>query len=220
MTLFAVRLAVMFSEAATCQRIHAKSTYKVFRVPFLIESINTSTGNWLSTARAQRSSLLMVVCFTIGFATNFKEAPTTKRLLAIGANKVLRVPLLSQGIDTIASNWVTTTSAFWCKESIEICLTIGSSITFVKVSTDKRLQTLSADKVISVPLLAESSDAFIQHWFVTVSTLRTVQLLEASLTMGSSALFKEIPCTKRFSAITTRKMLRVISLAKCLNELS
>jgi len=220
MTLFAIGFAIVLCKATSCKSIHAECTDKVLGMPLLAQCIHTFPSNWLPTTGAQRASLLMVMSFTVRFPTIFKETAACKGLLTVGASKMLRVPLLSQSIDAISPNWVVTTSTFGSKQRVEICLTIGSSVSLKEVAPSKGLKALCADEVVHVPLLSKSSDASIEHWLVTMGTLGAIQFLEASLTVGRAIRFEEIPCSKRFSAIATHKVLRMVGLAKSLNDFS
>jgi len=173
----------------------------VLRVPFLFKSINTSTSNWFSTACTQGTSLLMIVSFAVRFALIFEEASICKRLLAVRANKVFRVPLRSQGIDTIGSDRFLASSAFWCVQTEEIGLAVGTTIFLKEYSSAKGLQALCADKVLYVPLLSQCRNAAVQYGFRTVSASCAMDLLKAPLAVRLVILFEEISCTKEFTAV-------------------
>jgi hypothetical protein len=220
MTFFAVCLSIVLCEAATCKCIHAKCTHEVLWVPFLIKSIDTSSSNWLSTTSTKRTSLLVIMNFTVWFACKFEEASSSERLLTISAAEVFRMPLLSKCIYAVSTNRFVATSTLWSIKSVEVSLTVRSSIALKEVASAKWLQALSADEVIDVPLLAESSNAAIHNWFVAVSAFWTVKLLKALLAVRRAVLLVEVSGSKRFSAVGAREVLWMITFAHCLNDLS
>jgi hypothetical protein len=83
----------LLAEAATSQGVHAEGADKVLRVPLLVQSTDTSTRDGFAASSTERSSLQVVVSFTVGLALVFEENSIHKGFLAVMANKVFRVPL-------------------------------------------------------------------------------------------------------------------------------
>jgi hypothetical protein len=71
-----------------------------------------------------------------------------------------------------------------------------------------------------VPFLAQSSNAAIKNRFLAVSTLGTIELLEAFLAVRNSILFVEISCAKRISAVGAGEVFWMIRLSYGLNYFS
>jgi hypothetical protein len=123
------------------------------------------------------------------------------------------VPLRSKSIDAISTNGFIAGATLGRIKSIKVSLAVRSAISLIEVASAKGLQALCANKVVCVPLLSEGSNATIENWFLAVSTLWTIDLLEAFLAVRNSILFKEVPGAKRLSAVATAKVLWMIGFS-------
>lgn len=105
MTIPAVSFVILFKETATCKRIHAERTHKVFWMPFLIvtyvyqaklylvQSTDNTTCDRFSTPSTQGTKLHMIMCFTVRLALVFKKHTSSKRFTTICTGKMFRMPL-------------------------------------------------------------------------------------------------------------------------------
>jgi len=152
--IFAVSFGILLGECATSKWVHTEGTDKVFRVPFLLKSIDTAPSDWLTTTRAQCASLLVVVDFAEWLSIVFIETTISKCLVTVLADKVFRVPRLTQSIDTVTFDGLIARTTLWCKDRVEVLFAIRSAISFKECSSFKGLQALSANEVVHVPLLA------------------------------------------------------------------
>jgi len=216
----AVRFSVVFSETPTCEGIHAKCTNKMLGVPLLIQSVDTTSRDRLPAARAERTSLLMVMNFAVRFSAKFEKSAATETLLAILTHKMLRMPLLTNSIHAFAFDRLIATCATSSKNGMEATLTIGSCITLEKGSTLERLQALGADEMMHMPFFPNSSNTSVQYWLIAMSTPCAKELLVTPLAIRKPVLFVEICSTQRVLAISANEMFRVKRLAKCLNDLT
>lgn len=128
--------------------------------------------------------------------------------------------MLSQSIDALSSDRLVARATPGSKGAVEAVLTVGPRFLLKERAPLKGTQALSANEVVDVPFLVESSDATIKNGLITVGTSGTKQLLVTFLTMRESILLIEVVSAKRVLAISTHKMFWVICIAKCLNDLS
>jgi len=220
MAFSAVRFAIVFGEVASSKGIHAESTNEMLRMPLLIESIDTSSSDGLSTTRAQRASLLVIVDLTVRLPSKLVESTTRKVLLAVLANKVFRMPLCSQGIDGFTADGLVASSTSRNKRRVEALLAERTSVSLKEAPSFEWTQTLGADEVVYMPLLSNGSDATIKNGFVTVSTARAEQLLVALLTVRNTVLLKEVVGSQGIAAVATAKVFWMERLAQCLYHFS
>jgi hypothetical protein len=158
---FAVRLAVVFGETSTSQRVHAERAHKVFRVPLLVQSVDAPSSDRFAASRAQTSRLLVVVGLAVRFPAHFEETSSSKRFLTVGAHEVLRVPLRAKSIDAVSPYGFSARGALGSEESVEIGFTVGFSISVVEIRSAEWFETLGANKVVHVPLFSNCGDASI-----------------------------------------------------------
>jgi hypothetical protein len=67
--------------------------------------------------------------------------------------------LSSESVDAVTSDRFIARGTLGSIESIEIGLAVRSAVSFKEISCAEGFETLSADEVISVPFLAQRSDA-------------------------------------------------------------
>jgi len=125
----AVSLVAMLLEGTTTQRVVAEGADKVLWMPLLAEGIDTASADRKTTTSADGASHLVVVLLAIGLALVLKVCTTSKALVAVEAREVLRMPLLTHGIDELTTDGLTTTSTFEREGRIEATLTESSTIT-------------------------------------------------------------------------------------------
>jgi len=209
----------MLLEGTTTKRIVAEGANKVLRMPLLAKGINTAGSDRLTTTSADGTSHLMVVLFTIRLALILKVGTTSKALMAVEAREVIRMPLLTHGIDELTTDGLSATSTLEREGRIEATLAERITIT-LQETTGERLQALRAHKVLRMPLLAKSSDTTISDRLITVSAMRTEETPPAVGASWLTIALIERGGTKRLMAALTSKVLRMPHLTHGLNHLT
>jgi hypothetical protein len=81
------------------------------------------------------------------------------------------MPLLAHGVDAISADGLVAAGALGARELVEVSLAVGLAVALEEDTAREGLQTLGADEVVDVPLLANGSDALIRNGLVAVGTL-------------------------------------------------
>lgn len=100
--LFAIRFPIFFVETLALERPLAPGANEVFRMPLLAHRCRAVFFDWAVASGTSRAEKLVIVLFAIRFPTFFIEALAMQRLLASGANKVFRMPLLAHCRDGVS----------------------------------------------------------------------------------------------------------------------
>jgi len=211
---------MLFSVTTPREWIHAIRTDKMFRVPFLTQSVNTSTHNSSFASSTNWSSWSVVMLFTIWLSIFLKIRKTIERSSTITTAKTLWVPLLAQSIDQLTRSHISTSSAFWAKSSLEARLAIRHSRFFKEWTRSEWLTTGITNKAIHMPFLIQSINTSISNSLITESTSRAEHILITSFAIWFSICFIETTCSKRLLAGRTNKVIRVIYSSHCLNAFS
>jgi len=112
----------------------------------------------------------------------FLERASTKRIVTEGANKVLWMPLLAEGIDTAGTNGLTATSTNSSSHLVVVLFTIWFTLVFKECTTSKALVTVEAGEVLRMPSLTHGIDEFTTDGLTAASTLERKRRVEATLT--------------------------------------
>lgn len=216
----AISFPVVLRETSSSEWIHTESANKVLGVPLLVESVDAASSDRLTASRTEGPSLLMVVDLAVRLASKFEECASSKALLAILADEVLWMPLLTDSIHAFSLDGLVAAGASCGEHAVEASLAVRTRISFEERASLKRSQALSADEVVHVPFLPKSGDASVQNRFVAVSTTRAEKLLVAPLAVRQAVLLVEVGSPQRILAVATREMLWMEGLAQCLNNLS
>jgi len=206
-------------EGTTTERIVAEGADKVLWMPLLAEGVDAASANRLTTTSTNCTGHLVVVLFAIGLALVLKVCTTGKALVAVEAGEVLRMPLLTHGIDELSADGLTTASTLEGEGRVEATLTEGMAITLQEAGGE-RLQALSAHEVLRMPLLAEGSNTTIGDWLVAVSTVRAEEALPADGAGWPAFALVEGGGAKRQVAALAGEVFRMPHLAKSLNDLA
>jgi len=220
MALLAIRLPSILRESATSKGLHAEGTYKVFRMPLLIQCIDHTSGNSLSTPGAEGTSLLMVVGLAIGLAAILVEGTTSEGFLAILANEVFGMPLVTQRVDAFALDRLITPSTSRAERVVKAVLAVWTSLLLEECTAGEGSQALTADEVVRVPLAVESGDTSSRDWFVAMGATRAEELLITARTVGNAVLFVEVAGTQGRMAITAHEVFGMEGAVECLDDLA
>jgi len=162
----------------------------------------------------------MIVNLAIRLPAKLEKSSASEALLAILADEMLWVPLLTDSIHAFTLNGLITARASGSKNGVEATLAVRTGVAFEKGAALKRLEALCADEMVHVPLLTKRCDASIQDRLVTVRAAGTIELLIASLAVGKAVLFVEVGSSKRVLAVSAHEMLRMEGLAQSLDYLA
>jgi len=106
-----------------------------------------STNGFIARATLWRIKSIKV-SLTIWSSIAFKEVAGSKWLQALCADKVVRVPLLSQGGNAAIENGFLAVSAFWTIDLLEAFLAVRNSILFEEVPGAERFSAVAAGEVL------------------------------------------------------------------------
>jgi len=219
-TLFAVRLSSILCKSSTSERQHAKGAYEVLWMPLLVQSVDHTSRDGLATSSTQGASLLVVVGLAVRFAAVLVKGSSAEGLLAVLANKVLGVPLVSQSIDALALDGLIAPCTPGAECVVEAVLAVRAPFLLKECTAREWSQALAADEVVRMPLAIECSDAFPSDWLVTVGTTRAEEFLVASLAVWDPVLLVEVACAKGYLAVATHEVLGVVGPVECLDDLT
>lgn len=133
------------------------------------------------------------------------EVRSAEWLLAVLADKAVRVPGRAEGIDTVALDGLVARGTTLSKDRVEVLLAVGPAVTFKELTTGERLETLRANEMVNVPFLSNRGDTSIEDGEVAVCAFGRVLLRETFLAIGSSIFFRETTGTERSSATGANK---------------
>lgn len=148
MAFLAVSLSSVLGESTTSKGTHAERAYEMLRVPLLVQSIHHTSSNCLSTPRTQAPRLLMVVSLAVGLTTILVEGATAEGLLAVVAHKVLGMPLLSQGVDTLTLDRLIAPCTPRTECIVEAPVTVWPSFLLEEGAAREGTETLTTDEVL------------------------------------------------------------------------
>lgn len=151
---------------------------------------------------------------TVSLAVVLGEGTAGKRVHAEGAHKVLRVPLLVKGVDTLACNGLAATRAGRASLLVVVHLAVRLASKLVEGTSCKALLAVLAYKVLGVPLLAQRVDALPLDGLVATGALRCIDAVEATLAIWPAVPLKETAVLKRFQALCANEMVDVPLLAQ------
>lgn len=105
-------------------------------MPFVIERFDIIAFDYLPAAKALFSKLFVVVLLTIWLSITMEKAGVPKWFATNGANKVLRVPLMSERLDVLSDYFLVASLAvnhthrerFRLRYSVMICLSSSPSV--------------------------------------------------------------------------------------------
>jgi hypothetical protein len=81
------------------------------------------------------------------------------------------MPLLTHGVDAVAADGLVAAGALGTRELVEVGLAVRLAVALEEHATREGLQTLGADEVVDVPLLANGRDALVSNGLVAVGAL-------------------------------------------------
>lgn len=134
-------------------------------------------------------------------------------LFAVSANEAVRMPLRVQCRDVILHDGAIATVALWCEHVEIIVATIWFAIAFMEAFLTELLTTLGTEKVLCMPSLVQSGDAFIQNGTVAVGTSRAKQIVVVRLAIRVSVAFEEVARSQFLIAMITCEMFRMPGFA-------
>lgn len=181
----AVSLIVLFLIRPGAESIIAESAHKVFGMPLLAHCSDAAGAHRAVARGADLSGHLVVVSLAIGLALVLEERAICKGLVTVEAREVVRMPLFAECIDALTSDGLTAARAFRGKRSIKALFAERFSFASKK-ATVKRLETLAADKVFRMPLLAECCDAAVCDRLIAVCAPWAEKVFPATFAVGLS----------------------------------
>jgi len=215
---FAVRLAAVFRVVPTRQRVHAKSANEVLRVIFLTERGDDFPTQCFATPRTKRIPLLMVMNLAIRKPSEL-IVRSVESLLAMLANKMLRMPLLIHRCQNLSLDNFVTGSAAIPNIVDQVRLAVRKAVLGIELVSPERLVAFGTDEVILVPFLSQGGNTRSSNGFPTVVTSWAHQGLETLGAQATSVFFVISPNADGVLTVRALEMFRVIAFALCLNDL-
>lgn len=162
----------------------------------------------------------MVVLLTERLAVVVEIGPTTERLLAVLAYKAVGVPGRAQRIDAVALDCLIARGTALGKHRVEVLLTVRPTVPLEELTAGERLEALSADEVVNVPLLSNCCNRAVEDREVAMGALCLVLLRETTLTVSTSISFPKTTRAERSAATGANKACGVEGVATRSDHLS
>lgn len=168
----AVGLVILLFEGALIKLLEAEGAHKVLGVELLAHGCDAAAGDGLLAARAQRATALVVVSLAVWLAVVVKEAAIYKWREALPADKAFRVPERVKSRNVVLKDGTGTSTTFRGKHVKVILSAVRLSILLMETFWTKKGSTLSAEEVVWMPSLVQSSHYFIQYGSIAVVASR------------------------------------------------
>lgn len=154
------------------------------------------------------------------------------------ANEAIWMPLGIQSRDVVLHNSTVATVALGSEHLEVVGFAVWFAITFMEAILSKLLTALSAEEVLGVPGLVQSSDAFlkieslvsnsslkihkthIQNSAIAVVTTRTEQAVVISFAVWESIAFEEVPGSELLATMIASEMLWMPGFTQSGNDLT
>jgi hypothetical protein len=124
----AIGFAILFPKGTASQRVHAERANKVFGVPLLVQGVDAPARHRLAAPSAQRPCHLVVVDLTVRLPLVLKKRTPRECLVAVEADKVVRVPLLAEGVDAVSFDGLVARGTAGSEEGEEVGLAVGDTV--------------------------------------------------------------------------------------------
>lgn len=156
-----VWLFLVLLECSLAQLSDAESAHKVLWMELVPHGSDTASGDGLVTSSTQRSSVLVVVYFTVRPSLVLVVCSSTKPIPAFKAHKALNMPLFLKSSDTIVDNCLTTSPALGGKLLIIIFTAVGLALKHMVLCTRKGTVAVHTHKVLRMPSLLHCCRTFV-----------------------------------------------------------
>lgn len=157
---------------------------------------------------------------TIGLASMLVEGSGSKGLLAVLADEVFGMPLLTQGVDAFALDGPIASRTSGAERVVEAVIAVGSSFLLEEGTTGEWSQALPTDEVVEMPLAVECGDALASDGLVTMSTTGAEELLVAPLTVRDPILLVEVAGAEGHLAVAAHEVFGMVGPVEGLNDLA
>jgi len=150
-----------------------------------------------------------VAFLTISLVVVLRKASSSQRIHAEGADKVLRVPLLLESVNTSSSDRLSASGTEGSRLLVIVSLAIRLSSKLEEASSSERLLAVRASKVLWMPLRSQSVDAVSSNRLVATHALRSEVCVKVLLAIRSSIAFVKVSSLKRLQALRADEVIDV-----------